>query len=562
MRKFLGLLLTLICLFSTQTAWSIDYSLHGYYRVFLDWSLDLDTQHASTFAQGNQTGNNRFTHILFAQHRMRLEPTLKINDNLSVHGTVDVLDNVLFGQNDINSISINDPIAGTLQLPGGNGSFGVTGAGAGDIITGGGGSINVRRLYVDILTPVGKFRIGRQASHWGLGIISNDGNGMFDKFGDTFDRFLYIGKVDLNDTSSLALGLITDFAFNAQEDPQLTGLTQRIVGFESGTYQLAGFALYQRPHFEIGTFGGARLRKGTHARISNGAIDDNGATVDGALDGDTSMWFADLYAKFEKGPITAKVEYVHLGGKISTGICINAFQNVSGTNPVPDPLCLDGSNLLNVNMAALEVEGKHDFGGNWKLISGFAQGDSSPLSHNITQFGFRPDYDVGLLLFNIPMGTSPAVQVNGDTKLGNVPITGNRVNNAIYVGATYMHEFDISRAIPQAQYLKVGAHVVTAWAPSRVINLDFGEITGATGAPTFINKSRWYGVEGDLIVEGKFFDHLTWNLTGGLFFPGGAYDIRNDAAASNQIFGVPVNAVIQDTAEMAYAVRSTLFLEF
>ncbi|MCE9624374.1 MAG: hypothetical protein K8R69_02805, partial [Deltaproteobacteria bacterium] len=153
--------LVIACCFS-GSAHALSFSAHGYYRLFLDWSLDLDTQKPSNIAQGKQLGNDRFGNILFGQQRFRIEPVLKINDNISIHSQIDMLDDVIFGTNDVEQLTVFNPITGTIILPGGAGAFGVTGPAAGDIVTGGGGSLNVRRLYVDILTPVGKFRIGRQ----------------------------------------------------------------------------------------------------------------------------------------------------------------------------------------------------------------------------------------------------------------------------------------------------------------------------------------------------------------------------------------------------------------
>jgi hypothetical protein len=302
--------------------------------------------------------------------------------------------------------------------------------------------------------------------------------------------------------------------------------------------------------------GGTGQREGT-------AIDANGNTVPGAIDGNTQAYYIDVYGRWHKGPYTVAAEYVHLGGTISTGVCVNAISVPPGfTNPLPNPICLDGSNDLKVNMGALEVSGKYDFGGEWKFISGFASGDASPLSSQITQFGFRPDYQVALLLFNTPMGTSPAIQVNGVTKLGNLPVTSNRVNNAIYAGGTYMHRFNISKAIPQAQYFKAGIHLISAWAPADVFNIDFAQITGIPSLPQVVNSSRWYGFETDLIAEAKFFDHLIWNITTGLFIPGGAFDIKNDALGNTALNGNPINAIQFDKANPAYGVRSTIFIEF
>lgn len=546
----------------SSSAQALSFSAHGYYRLFVDWSLDLDTQKPSNIAQGKQLGNDRFGNILFGQQRFRIEPVLKINDNISIHSQIDMLDDVIFGTNDVQELTVFNPITGTITLPGGAGAFGVTGPDAGDIVTGGGGSLNVRRLYVDILTPIGKFRIGRQPSNWGLGIFQNDGNGMYAKFGDTFDRFLYLGKYDFADSSSLAFAFLADFVFNDQQDPTIGLLEDQIGTVSNGTYQLTAALVYKRQDWEIGTYSGVRLRDGTGKREGI-AFDANGNAVPGAIDGNTRAFFADIYGKYEKGPYRVAAEYVFLGGTIGSDVCINAISVPAGfTNPLPNPVCLDGSNDLQVHLGALEASGKYDFGGEWKFIAGLATGDSSPLSSRITQFGFRPDYEVALMLFNMPLGTSPAIQVNGETKLGNKPLTSNRVNNAIYVGGTYLHTFDISNAIPQAQYFKAGLHFLTAWAPSRVFDIDFAEITGIAGLPRVVNNSRWYGIETDIIVEAKFFDHLIWNITGGIFLPGGVFDIKNDDFANGVLDGNPINAVQFDGASPAYAVRSTLFIEF
>ena len=546
----------------SQQAYSLSFSAHGYYRLFLDWSYDLDTQQPSDIAQGQQLGNDRFGNILFAQQRFRIEPILKINDNISFHSTIDLLDNILFGSNDVVQLAFFNPLTGTIDLPGGSGAFGVTGANAGDIITGGGGSINLRRLYVDILAPIGKFKIGRQPSNWGLGIFQNDGNGMFAKFGDTFDRFAYLGKYEFQDASSLAFVLLVDFAFNSQEDPVTSLLEGPVDPVSRNTYQFTGALVYQRDKLEVGTYSGFRFRNGSGMREGT-ALNADGEEVPGAVDGNTRLFYGDLYGRGQVGPVNIAGEYVFLGGSLSTGVCIDAVQVPPGfTNPLPNPVCLDGENDIAVHLGALEVTGKHDFGAEWKFISGFATGDSEPLSTKATQLGFRPDYDVALMLFNMPLGTSPAIQVNGETKLGNQPITSNQVNNAIYVGGTYMHKFDISKAIPQSQYFKAGIHVLTAWAPSKVINIDFAEITGIPTLPKVVNNSRWYGFETDVILEAKFFDHLIWNITGGVFIPGAVFDIKNDDLANNVLNGNPINAIQFDKASPAYAVRSTLFIEY
>lgn len=579
MKKFL-LLAAAIVLLSSHLAFAVDFSTHGYYRLRLETSRDLDLQKHRNIAQGNTVGgDDRFGTLFYGQHRLRLDPSLKLNDNISFHAQVDILDDVVFGRNDTLSLQVFNPLVGTIALPGANGAFGVTGGAAGDVVTGGGGSFNMRRLYVDLLTPVGKFRLGRQPSHWGLGIFQNDGNDWDSLFGDTFDRFLYIGKYDFKDASSLAFVTLVDFAFQNTGNPAIDLLewnpagtanggrtTPRVTGTNRDTYQFTEALFYQRPHLEVGTYAGFRFRNGTGQPIPNGAVYSNGQLGPGAIDGNTRTFFLDTYFKWDKDPIKVQLEYVYVGGRLGTGVCVNAIQTPNGVaNPIQTPVCLNGANGqsgyndLSVSMGALEVEGVHGFN-EWKFISGFAEGDSNPLSSKITQFGFRPDYHVALLMFQDPLGTSPPIQVNGQTYLGQQPVTSNFVNNAVYAGITYKHKFDISQLVPEAQWIKLGGHVFTAWAPSRVLDINLGQISNTATLPYIFNSSRWYGVETDLIVEAKFFDHIFWNLTGAWLLPGSAYDVKNDNLANSQFQAI--NPILYSKAVQAFAFRSTLFFQF
>ncbi len=592
MKKHLAVVaIAAISLFSSASQ-ALDFSAHGYYRLRLEDDYNLDLQSNNNIQQGNQGNNNKIGNIFYGIQRFRLEPNLKVNDNISFHAQIDFLDDVSFGSNQTQYLSVYSPLTGQINLPGGNGAFGVTGGAAGDITSGHqyGGNINFRRFYVDLLTPIGKFRLGRQASNWGLGIFQNDGNDWDSLFGNTFDRFLYIGKVDIDDKSSLAFASLIDFVYQNQGPPQVTLLgsnptacapagstpsnngancVQGSTGTSSAhdTWQFTEALMYQRPNFEVGTYAGLRFRPGTDGIVGSPAVDSSGSTTNpangqpyGPYDGTTLSYYIDLYSKYKKGPITAKLEYVYLGGKIAPALCIPAI-TVPGNSLLNGPVCLNGQYDLSVNMGALEVEGIHG-AEEWKMISGFAQGDSNPVSSTITQFGFQPDYHIGLLMFQSPLGTSPAVQINGNTVMGNRPITSNFVNNAAYVGATYKHKFDLSHIIPQAQWLKVGAHVVTAWAPSYVYNYNFSQLTGVPGLPRVYNASSWYGIETDLIVEAKFFDHVFWNLTGGILIPGAAFDIKNSDLANASFTPNVMNPIIFDPASNAYAVRSTLFFEF
>lgn len=596
----------------TPQAQALEFSAHGYYRIRFEYTHDLDLQKPNAgIVPGDLTNNSndRFGTIAFAQQRFRLNPNLKINDHISIHGQIDFLDNLLFGQSDVAVINIYNPLEGTVKMTPANGPYGVIGPTAGDPLGSGGGNVNVRRLWVDILTSAGQFRIGRQPSQWGLGIFNNDGDCMECDFGDTFDRILYLAGIGLKNGGRVNFGLAYDFAYASTRDPSLGGLEDDVKRFND-MMQGGMFVLYQGRNFEIGVFGGLRFRDGLNGQTTTTALyvddcgaddgrpvefqcsdgtdttdpnhdlDNDGVTNDlielpAGKDGNTLAYAIDIYGSFTfLRHYTFSFEAVYIGGKIAPGIAIDAIAldapSQSGiknplTSPIEVPL-VGTQNDLSILMAAMEFDAEWDFGGEVHIQAGYASGDQNPMSSKVTQFGFRPDYDIALILFDMPIGTSPALVIGGVTELGRVPMTANYINNAIYFTFEYKHEFDISSGVPWAKDFKVGLKGITAIAPKNNLDLNLSEIVSAssgetvTTLPHVVNRSKWYGFEVDASVEATFFDALKWKTVAGIFVPGPLYDIKNDAAAENPS-GI-VDVILFDKADIAFAVKTTLFIEF
>lgn len=541
-----ALIFSAIC---TGTAQALEFSSHGYYRNRLVGLYDLDLQKTNAAVANT---NNQNSLIYFNQMRLRLEPTLKLNDNLQILSQIDFLDNVLYGNNVTIQQETLSPVVGTITMPAGAGSLSLVGGEAGQ-----NGSINVRRIYADIFMPIGKLRIGRQPSHWGLGIFQNDGNSFQADFGDTADRILFLTQFPITKKGTLTAGVLWDIAYEAQRDPRTGGLATAIRENGQDTNQYAIVLYYEQPEFTIGTFSGLRRRSGGNGTTTT-ARDVNGTLQDAGIDGNTFVYFGDIYARVNLEHHRIQAEYVYIGGKISTGVALDAiaFPGLAA----PGIIQLPADQTIAVNMAAMEANGFYDWGGEWNAKAGFAQGDSSPLSNKITQYGFRPDYQVALLMFNEPMGTSPTIR-NGTTNAkltGGVPITGNNINNAMYVAAGYMHNFNIKRAVPQTNMFKVGVRALTAWANKAPVSLNFAEILGNAGMPTIEGNGKWYGAEVDAVVEARFFDHLHTMFEAGVLIPGSAYDINVNLTNPGSI----VAAIPYDKANLGYGGRLTVSLEF
>lgn len=557
---------------------AFDFVTHGYLRNRVVYYHDLDTQKPnSSVNQGGLGDNDRFGSILFNQQRLRIEPILKINDNLSIHSSLDVLDNIISGTTESKKIDFLSPIVGTIQLPGAGGALGVTGGQAGENKT-----LNIRRVYMDILTPGGKFRIGRQPSHFGLGIFQNDGNGLNDDFGDTSDRILYLASLETKGLGTINFGALADFTFTKQKDPRISGLGGALTDPTEDMRQFAGILLYDFKDFSIGTSSGIRYRKGkagattTTARQilvdanGNPVLDSSGnfqlsEPVAAGRDGDTLLYFTDLYSEFKRGPFRFRGEYVLLAGKISTGVAIDAipFNNLPAA--ARGAIELPAQNTMLVQMGALEGEAKYDFG-EFLFQGGYASGDARPLSSKITQFGFRPDYQIAMLLFHAPLGSSPRVtQANGNGAgsrglVGAVPVTGNNINNAIYAALGYWHHLDLTELVPKSSDTKVGLKFITAWAPENNFDIDFAEMTGFKDLPRVVNSNKWYGWEVDANFQSRFWQHFLFDLTGGYLKPGGAYDVQVDVFNPTNL--AQVNAIPFDGANWAWGVRTNLIAEF
>jgi hypothetical protein len=557
---------------------AFDITATGYLRSRVVYYHDLDTQKPNpNVNQGGLGDNDRFGSILFAQERLRIEPVMKINDNISLQATFDVLDNVIAGTEATKSIDFLSPIVGTIQLPGAGGAYGVTGANAGE-----NKALNVRRAFADILTPGGKFRIGRQPSQWGLGILTNDGNGFNDDFGDSFDRILYLASLETKRFGNFSFGTVADFVFTKQQDPRISGLGRAITGPAEDTRQFAGIFLWDFKDLTLGTFSGIRYRNGKEGNTTTQArqilVDANGDPVlDGngnfqltdlraaGRDGDTLLYFTDVYGEYRRGPYRFRGEYALLSGKISTGLAIDAIPFNNLPVNARGPIEMLPQNDLLVHMAAAEFEANYRWG-SFLFQGGYASGDAQPLSSRITQFGFRPDYQIALLMFHAPLGSSPRVtQANGSGAgsrqlVGAVPVTGNYINNAAYAALGYMHNIDMTSLVPMASETKAGIKFITAWAPSNNFDINFAEITGFADLPTVRNTNKWYGWEVDANFQSRFFERVLFDLTAGLMMPGPAYDV--EVAIFNPTNLAQVNAIPFDGANWVWGVRTNAIIDF
>lgn len=182
--------------------------IDGYYRLRTDWFKNFHLGHIDDPALGgapfpralsctsNPTiGAGCDSALSSANMRLRLEPTINIDEGTSVHIQADVLDNLVLGSTpidqDLTSYSAtNLPPVGAF-----------TGSQAPPIagLNSDRDSIVVKRAWAEVAIPLGILKFGRMPNQWGLGIWHNaggydpiSGERDFDAdYGDSVDRISF-----------------------------------------------------------------------------------------------------------------------------------------------------------------------------------------------------------------------------------------------------------------------------------------------------------------------------------------------------------------------------------
>ena len=166
--RILSLMLALGTALPANAAEEMDWSLAGHYRVRSHAFGNLFSEHAG----GSYT-----------TQQLRLQPSFTVNETATFTFMADALDGVVFGDNQ--SVSRTSLFAGNPT------NTGIDGAETANFF--------VRRAWAEFDIPVGKIRVGRQPSNWGMGLLANEGTEIDDDFGEnyhgsTYDRLIFLTR--------------------------------------------------------------------------------------------------------------------------------------------------------------------------------------------------------------------------------------------------------------------------------------------------------------------------------------------------------------------------------
>ncbi len=464
------------------------------------------------------------------EHRLRLDAGLDWEDKVRLSTSVDVLDGVLWGDNGTRADAVEPTSGANVSTVNPNATVPCVSLRPGELATDpssyryglcSGEPVFVRRLYGDVLTPVGLLRIGRQPFTEGASITVNDGDGRRNRFGfarrgNSADRILFATKPleafkppaerDRSETRGAFLilaydRLVTDNPQRFADD--LHGWITAVRWLEP-THRLGG-------DFEARLYHSYRWSKDNDTGVSA-----FGGRLMSKLGND---WHAGIEASFVTG---------------STREVADAVRVITNDPSVVQSIRQLGARATvrwDQKLYSLYLEGD------------YASGDADPQTRTpLTQFRFAEDANVGLLLFEHVLAYQSAraaaagVAVLRDLGAPSYPLEQVATRGSFTNAAALFPQVDVR---PMDDLLLRGG-VLFAWAPARVVDpiaslqrrdgnrLDDDLVNFAGGRP-----GRYYGTEIDLRVQYRMFDHFAADLEGAVLFPGSALeDANGDAVRS------------------------------
>lgn len=492
----------------------------------------------------NTTSQRR---VNWVEHRLRLDGAVDYQDKIRLIASADVLDGVLWGDNGTftqtpssdrgSNVAARNPNLTTpcMTLQGGD-PLKATSYGYGLCEA---EPFKMRRLYGEVVTPVGLLRIGRQPVTLGLGVQASTGDGRTNRFGfarqgNSVDRILFATKPleGFKPKEQRDLSANSGFFFITSYERYVTDKVQL---FGDDVHQATMALRYAAPTFSVGSDLDA-LVYGAHR------WDQQYGTSINAVGARAMARFGGFYAGFE-------VAYNH-GSTREVG---EAYRLIANDPVIDQPIRQLGARaVLRYDYAPWAYGTVRDTTSPaskgsavdplWTAYVEFdyASGDPDPQNRTpLTQFVWAEDTNVGLLLFKhvlaFQSARSAAAAVETLRRLGATSFPAESIDtrgsftNAIAI----FPQLDVR---PHPNVLLRGG-VLLAWADAPVIDpvASLQARDGLTITDDLVNfvggkPARRYGTELDGRFQWRYLDHFLFDLEGAVLFPGDALKDRDGRA--------------------------------
>jgi hypothetical protein len=177
MKKIGKWVLPAIAVSMTHGALAMDLDWTGDFRTEAHWVKNYSMNEANPSTGGYSIPRGPSDPAQFQTLFMRLKPKVLVNDNVSIRSEL------------------------WMGTPSG-GFFGDAGGGATsarhlrtyDSTFSGGATLSAQRFWLEALTDVGNLQVGRAPLNWGLGLVWNSGDGLWDRYASTGDVIRMVSK--------------------------------------------------------------------------------------------------------------------------------------------------------------------------------------------------------------------------------------------------------------------------------------------------------------------------------------------------------------------------------
>jgi hypothetical protein len=477
----------------TATPTTMSFAFRGEYQMRLRGHTDLPLEPAIGGAAGSTLGQNAYLY-----HWLRLKPVFQYEDVLKIVGEIDFPRGLIAGDTTELVTAARDDLAEDHWY-----------------------EVHPRALYLEYLTPIGLLRVGHQPSHWGMGLLANDGDRptLFGDYrrGAIVERLLFATRPGGKD-SELVIALGGDLVF---EDAR----AQIIEGDRALQAVLA--VRWEEPRWNIGAYAVFRHQeRDSEATVSFTPFSED-LTI-GAIDL-AGAFNADL--PDVDGYIFGEMEAALIAG--GTTMIRNIDLTAAGEEEAI--FTFGGAARLGVVHVAESDEGERFGRVAFSLEYGYASGDADPYDGVTRRFSFDQNHNVGLLMFDhvLAWKTARAATIAQDPAIVNRPAPGLQFlpSEGGIFGAQYLNPTVVVRPL---HWLDAKAGMVLAQTTADLVDpYHAGALGNYANYDGGDETKHDLGVELDLGVDARLrvASELTVNLgvEGGVLFPGKALD---DAAAN------------------------------
>jgi hypothetical protein len=471
--------------------------IHGEYQLRYDAMTTLPLQPPVGQPSVDTLGQHQYLY-----HWLRIGARLDIFDKVAVVAQIDVPRGMIAGDTTVDVDASRDSFAQAKWY-----------------------EVHPRYLYLEYSSPVGVFRLGQQGSHWGMGLLANDGDHdtLFGdhRRGSLVERLLYT-VTPLGKGTPLFLAIGGDVVFQDATADLL-----------SGDRAFQGFAAigYKGEHAELGVYG-----VGRHQEHDGQSVDQYTPYTDRLTVG-----VLDVAGRFDV-PIPGSSAFAY--GQIEAAAIFGStsFERGAYASLVDPTAARSDDRILAYGgaavLGAVHVSGTgKDRWGNvaGEVELGYASGDADPFDGRERRFTFDENHHVGLVLFDqvlrwktarsATLAQDPAVVARAAPGVQFLP------SNGAVFGAAYLNPRVVVRP---RRWVDLKGGVVVAQTTADLVDpyqaAALGSYRNYDGGDP---KKHDLGVELDVgaafRVPLERYATIQAGVEGGVLFPGHAFD---DAAGN------------------------------